>query len=169
MFGLFTFSGAPVSTATGLPVLPGTTDNFASQLQLAFTDPRKVAAARDASGGAPAAASYSPGDGRNIKSIADLQDQTNNFILGNYSFSGTFSDAYNETITKVGNEKTRAETDVKVATGNLETAQNKRDEVSGVSLDEEFTGLIKFQKAYQAAARMVKVGQDLLDEVIRLI
>lgn len=169
IFGLFTFTGAPVSTSSGLPVLSGALDNYSSQLQLAISDPRKVAAARDSSGGAPATASYSQGDGRNIKAIADLQSQTNSFSLGNYTFSGTFDDAYNETITKVGNEKSRAETDTKVATGNLETAQNKRDEVSGVSLDEEFTGLIKFQKAYQAAARMVKVGQDLLDEVLRLV
>jgi len=169
IFGLFTFSGAPTTTASGLPDLPGTLDNYSSQLQLAFTDPRRVAAARDTSGGAPAAASYSPGDASNIRAIGNLQSQSYTFSVGNYSLAGTFDDAYNETVTRIGNEKARAETDARVASGNLETAQNKRDEISGVSLDEEFTGLIKFQKAYQAAARMVKVGQDLLDEVIRLI
>ena len=169
IFGLFSFSGAPTSTSTGLPVLPTDIDNFASRIGLATTNPRRIAAARDSSGGAPNPASYALGDGSNIKAIANLQGQTNTFSLGGYTFVGTFDDSYSELVTKVGTEKSRAETDAKVASGSLEIAQNKREEVSGVSLDEEFAGLIKFQKAYQAAARMLRVGQELLDEVIRLL
>ena len=52
---------------------------------------------------------------------------------------------------------------------NLIAAQNQRDEVSGVSLDEEFTNLIKYQQAYQAAARLIKVADALMQEVVSVI
>ena len=44
--------------------------------------------------------------------------------------------------------------------------QTERDSVSGVSLDEETTHLIQYQRAYQAAARVVTVVDDMLDTLI---
>ena len=43
---------------------------------------------------------------------------------------------------------------------------SKREEISGVSLDEEMTNLIKFQQAYNAAARIVTTVNDMLDTII---
>ena len=56
-----------------------------------------------------------------------------------------------------------------VAGTNLESALARRDEVSGVSLDEEFTSLIRFQQAYQASAKMIKVADELLQQIANLI
>jgi flagellar hook-associated protein 1 len=44
--------------------------------------------------------------------------------------------------------------------------QTQRDSVSGVSLDEETTHLIQYQRAYQAAARVVSVVDSMLDTLI---
>jgi flagellar hook-associated protein 1 len=49
------------------------------------------------------------------------------------------------------------------------TASNKRDEISGVNLDEEFANVIKYQKAFQASARMIKTAKDLIDTIVSLI
>jgi flagellar hook-associated protein 1 FlgK len=38
-----------------------------------------------------------------------------------------------------------------------------------VSLDEEFTNLIKYQKAFQASARIIKTASDMLDQLVALI
>jgi flagellar hook-associated protein 1 FlgK len=38
--------------------------------------------------------------------------------------------------------------------------------VSGVSLDEEMTNLIKFQRGYQASARAMSAMDQLLDTLI---
>lgn len=38
--------------------------------------------------------------------------------------------------------------------------------MSAVSLDEEMTNMIQFQHAYNAAARMVTLQDELLDKVI---
>jgi flagellar hook-associated protein 1 FlgK len=42
----------------------------------------------------------------------------------------------------------------------------KRDSVSAVSMDEEMTDLMKFQRAYQASARVVRVMDELLDGLV---
>jgi flagellar hook-associated protein 1 len=45
-------------------------------------------------------------------------------------------------------------------------ADNKRQQVSGVSLDEEMINMIKFQHAYNAASRNITVVDEMLDKII---
>lgn len=47
-----------------------------------------------------------------------------------------------------------------------QAVEERRMEVSSVSLDEEMTNLIQFQHAYTAAARMITVQDQLLDKII---
>jgi flagellar hook-associated protein 1 len=52
---------------------------------------------------------------------------------------------------------------------NLMTSiQKQRDSVSGVSIDEEMTNLIKFQYAYQAAARLINVADTLMSSLMEI-
>ncbi len=48
----------------------------------------------------------------------------------------------------------------------LESLKDKRQEVSGVNLDEEMTEMIKFQHGYNAAARVITVIDQMLDTLI---
>ncbi|NIA22374.1 MAG: hypothetical protein GWP05_10520, partial [Anaerolineaceae bacterium] len=48
----------------------------------------------------------------------------------------------------------------------LATMQDEREAVSGVNLDEEAVNLIRYQKAYVAAARFMSVMNDMLDELM---
>lgn len=48
----------------------------------------------------------------------------------------------------------------------LDNVKNQRESVSGVSLDEEMTNLIKFQKSYSAAARMVTMMDSMLETIV---
>ncbi|HPP87607.1 MAG TPA: flagellar basal body rod C-terminal domain-containing protein [bacterium] len=41
--------------------------------------------------------------------------------------------------------------------------KNLRQSVSGVSLDEEFANMIKFQQGYQASAKFVSAMNDMLN------
>ena len=43
-----------------------------------------------------------------------------------------------------------------------------RNSISGVSLDEEMTNLIKYQHAYQAAAKLITISDEMLDTLISL-
>jgi flagellar hook-associated protein 1 FlgK len=51
----------------------------------------------------------------------------------------------------------------------LETLENRRDEVSGVSLDEEVTRLVELQAAFQANSRVIAMVGDLLGELVDVI
>ena len=46
--------------------------------------------------------------------------------------------------------------------------QQQRDAVSGVSLDEEMTNLTKYQKAFEASARLVTTVDEMLDTVLNM-
>ena len=52
----------------------------------------------------------------------------------------------------------------------LETALvTQRDSVSAVSLDEETADLLRYQKAYQANAKVISVIDDMLSSIIAMI
>ncbi|MBF0623105.1 MAG: flagellar hook-associated protein FlgK [Magnetococcales bacterium] len=44
-----------------------------------------------------------------------------------------------------------------------------RESVSGVSLEEELTDLIRFQRSFQASSKMVSVADQLMDTIIRMV
>lgn len=50
----------------------------------------------------------------------------------------------------------------------VEQATTMRDSVSAVNLDEEAANLIRYQQAYQAAAKVMSVASTLFDEVLAL-
>ncbi len=51
----------------------------------------------------------------------------------------------------------------------LMQARSLRNELSGVSLDEEAVRLIEYQRSYQAAAKLITVIQELLETTISLV
>jgi|688.fasta_scaffold03844_25 flagellar hook-associated protein 1 FlgK len=176
VFGLFDFdfSGVKDVDGDGIPEvsdLLGTAPsigNFSSILKLGFTDPSAFAAARD-NDATQGSTVFPQGDGQNAEAIAALRSTTFALSLGSFTFSGTLEEAYNATVSYVGNAKSTAQLEVDVAAANLTSTANKRDEFSAVSLDEEFANLIKYQRAFQAAARMIKTAGDLLDQIVSLI
>jgi flagellar hook-associated protein 1 FlgK len=46
--------------------------------------------------------------------------------------------------------------------------QNERSSVSGVSIDEEMTNLITYQRAYQASAELVTTVNQMLSSLVTL-
>lgn len=174
VYGLFDFdyTGPPAKDvdADGLPNDIGNHNvtNYASLLRLAFTDPRRLAAARSETPPNTAAV-FASGNGENARALARLQNSTFILAVGSYSFTGTLEGAYTELVTKVGNDRSNADLRASVATDNFISVSNRRDAVSGVSLDEEFTSLIKSQKAFQASARMVRLADELMEQIVSLL
>ena len=46
--------------------------------------------------------------------------------------------------------------------------EKKRDEVSGVSLDEEAANLVRFQRMYEAGARIIRAADEMMEIIINL-
>jgi len=172
IYGLFDidYTGVKDVNGNGLPDDLGlmTAQNYSSILKLNFTDPRRLAAAIDTNA-ASGSKSFAPGDGRNMQNLADLQNQDLTFAAGSFSLTGTFGEAYNEAVVKVGGLTASAQGNYDNADKYLQTVRGQRDEVSAVSLDEEFSNLIKYQRAYQASARLIRIADQLLEQLVSLI
>lgn len=175
VFGFFNFAGSADGNSNGIPDISDLTAlrnsnpqqfaSFASMIDLTSTDPRTIAAAQRTSAGV-----YQQGDGRNLASIGSLRsNNTLSFSVGSYSFTGTFEEVYNDSVTSLGNLKSRSQMNARTAADTKIAAANRRDSFSAVNMDEEFANLIKFQKAFQASARMVSLADELMETVVSLI
>ncbi len=174
VFGLFDFdyTGTKDADGDGLPsssdLLATGFDSFSGRLKMAFTDPERFAAARD-NDTTEGSLEFPRGDSQNAVALADTKNTRFTFSVGNFNMLGTMDELYSSTVNYVGSIKSRAETSVAVANATQVSAQAKRDELSAVSLDEEFANLIKYQKAFQASARIIRTASDMLDQLVALI
>jgi flagellar hook-associated protein 1 FlgK len=106
------------------------------------------------------------GDNRNALKLAGLQ--TGKTLLNGVS---TYQDVQNQMVSEVGTQGNSTSNTLKTQTALQEQAVQARDSVSGVNLDEEAANLMKYQRSYEAAAKVIQVGdaiiQTLLDAVRR--
>lgn len=79
---------------------------------------------------------------------------------------GTGDTAYADLVRQIGADAATANAGKATATAVLAQLEARRAEVSGVSLDEEMTNLIRFQRGYQAASRAMTTLDDNLDTLI---
>ena len=69
----------------------------------------------------------------------------------------------------VGSGVENATRDASASQTLVDRADELRTSVSGVSVDEEMVALLGQQQAYSAAARLVQVASDVMDEILRLL
>jgi flagellar hook-associated protein 1 FlgK len=108
-----------------------------------------------------AASSDSPGDNTNALRLADVQ---NNSATEDSSFrdflSGIVSELGIDAQTKAGEEESFSSV--------LLNLENRRQALSGVSIEEEMINIIRFQQAFQASARYVTTMTELGEILIHL-
>ncbi len=80
--------------------------------------------------------------------------------------SKTISAAYISQVNDMGNISKQATIAQKALTVVHDQAVTARDQVSGVSLDEEAANLIRYQQAYQASAKVMQIAGTLFDAVL---
>jgi flagellar hook-associated protein 1 FlgK len=149
-------NGFGLDGSTGNDFFSGTSASDMAMNQVIVDDVNLIAAGSSADG--------VPGDNSNAIAIANLQ---NELLMGGNT--ATFDDYFNSLISLVGS-------DVKEATANFDHQNsmvahldNYRESISGVSLDEEMVNLIKFQHAYDAAAKLISTVDELLNTVINMV
>jgi len=79
---------------------------------------------------------------------------------------GSLDEYFRSIISKIGVETQEAKRQADNQTVLVIQVDERRQAVSGVSLDEEMTDMIRFQHAYNAAARALTTVDELLDKLI---
>ncbi|OJZ21193.1 MAG: flagellar hook-associated protein FlgK [Thiobacillus sp. 65-29] len=143
-------AGAP---AAGDSFLIRPTVNGATAFSTLITDPAKLAAA----------GSTAAGDNSNVLALAGLQ--TRNLVAGDTT---SFQGAYGQLVSQVGNKTRELEVTSVAAGGLLTEATQTLQSESGVNLDEEATNLLRYQQAYQAAAKVMDIASKLFDTLLSL-
>jgi flagellar hook-associated protein 1 FlgK len=102
-----------------------------------------------------------PGDNSTAMAIAQLQS-----TLTMSGASATFDDFYISLVGDVGADVRNADLNYDHQTTMITHLQNYREEISGVSLDEEMINLVKFQHAYNASARLITTTDEMMETII---
>jgi flagellar hook-associated protein FlgK len=80
----------------------------------------------------------------------------------------TMTEAYIERVNQVGNVARQAAIAEQALSVVYEQALESRDGISGVSLDEEASALVRFQQAYQANAKVMQTAMALFDSILQI-
>jgi flagellar hook-associated protein 1 FlgK len=80
--------------------------------------------------------------------------------------SGAIDQAYGNIVSSLGNDAASSRRLAATAVVLRDAAIERRTEVTGVSMDEEMTNMVRFQRAYQASARAMTAFDESLDTLI---
>ena len=119
-------------------------------------DPNKIAASKSSQN--------LPGDNQNALAIADVQHQK--VMEGD---TATIDESYNGLVGDVGIQSRAAKSHVDHYQAMKDQLDQRRESVSGVSLDEEMVNLIKYQQAFSANGKMIAAINDMMKELMDLI
>lgn len=100
------------------------------------------------------------------KLAVTLVDEAYTFQSQGEKFQGTFAEYTVEMLGKLGSDLNFHQSSQKAVATVADDFLNQRDEIAGVSKDEETADMLKYQKSYEAAARLMTVLDETLDVLI---
>jgi len=123
----------------------------ASSMAVLITDPSKIAASSDGS----------PGSNGNLTQLLAVQNQT---VTGGQSPINFYADM----VFGIGSDVANGSAERDASDLILRQLQDQRSSLSGVSMDEEAANLIRYERSYQAAARVITAISEITDTAIQL-
>jgi flagellar hook-associated protein 1 FlgK len=154
-----TFDGVSVSltgaAAAGDVFEVNAYSHAAKDLAVVLTDPAAVAASSTKSG--------APGNNVNMLALVGLQSRQFASLAG-----GTLGEAYRTAAANLGVAANTADREVEAQGILKDQIETLRAQVSGVSIDEELVNLIKFQRGFEAASRLVRVTDEMFQTLLSL-
>lgn len=129
------------------------TDGSAMNMAVSITDTDRIAASSTLAG--------IPGDNANALALSELRNSS--------SINGaSFGEYYRSIVTDIGLKKNEVSSSLKAEEKIVEEFRNGRDSVSGVSLEEESINLIKLQRAYEAAAKVLTTVDEMMETLLNI-
>lgn len=148
--------GYGLNGTTGIAFFAPVTSDFARTMDLGAevkTDVRYIAASASAD-------DYAGND--NALRIAGLIDET--LLIGGESTR--FSTYISTVMSTIGDLTKNAQNLSDHQESAMKIMEQQREARSGVSIDEELTKLMKYQYAYQAAARLISIADEMLQTIL---
>ena len=175
--GTFNFTpGSTFSLANGFAVTisgtPVAGDKFTLSVSENASRNLSVSSGVSSNSNKIAAGLTSNTDGANALALVDLQSKLAfNSVSLDSSGSGTFTfnEFYSSIVSTVGIQSLSTQSTYSQQEGIILQLNTRRESISGVSIDEEMINMVKFQQAYNAAARLITVVRELLDTVVSKI
>ncbi|RMG47393.1 MAG: flagellar hook-associated protein FlgK [Acidobacteria bacterium] len=151
----FDLDGQP-GLALFLPDPPGARPAAAIEVNTSVADdPRRVAAA---------SAAGEPGNNENALALAGLRESTPAGLGGQ-----TLLEAASALVGEIGRDAATADLSRQASASIVSSFESRRQEVSGVSLDEEAANLARWEQSFQAAARFMKVVNDVTEVALQIL
>ena len=112
----------------------------------------------------PSTGNYGVGNNSIALSIAALQSK-----LTMSTDTVTFAEFYTNLVGYVGSKTQEATSNLEHQETIVNQLSNYQDSISGVSLDEEMANLMLFQQAYDAAAKLVTMADELFQTLLEMV
>jgi len=90
------------------------------------------------------------------------------FVNPNRSLDQTPTQYYSNMVFGVGNDVSNSNAELSSSQLVLRQLQDQRGSLSGVDLNQEATNMVQFQRAFEAAARIVTTISDMLQTIINM-
>ena len=110
-------------------------------------------------------ATFGAGDGLNAQTIAGLLTKTVT-TAGDPLAGQSIQSYYQGTVSDAGSRAAAALSGAGTAQAGYTQLSNQRSSETGVSTDTELANLLKYQRAYQASARVITTADDLIGTLI---
>lgn len=143
------------NAGTNLFTVPSTVAGSAAAISLVTTSGSAIAASSVSGAGAS-------GDNENLVNLTALQSSA----LASGESATTMS---SDLVYQVGTLTANATAEQTAVQTSLTSLTSQESSVAGVSVDEESANLLRFQQAYEAAAKVISTIQTLFDTTINMI
>ncbi len=161
-FGLNGSNGINFFTPPPAPAPPATfAAGFSGSIALNVSTTGTIAAAASD----PTLPGNGSGDNTNSLRMAGLKNLTLSLGGG----SSTLTNFFSSLVGKVGIVVQNSDQGLKQSQTLLSQLDNLRESTAGVSLDEELAALIKYQKAYEGAAKLINTGAEMIDTILNMV
>ena len=137
---------------TGINFFEGYVNGVLKINQEIVADPNKIAASADGT----------EGNGDIALSIAQLTDAE--LINGS-----TLLESYSSLVNGLGNDSMLQQNYAQANNLVLSQLEQQQASQSGVSLDEEMTNVLAFQRSYEASAKLIKVADEILETILQMV
>lgn len=105
------------------------------------------------------------GDNTVALAVAELGSRKFSTAAGD-AIDGSFSGFFSNAVSSLGQSLSAANSSTEDQSNIEKLVRAQRDSLSGVSLDEEMADMMKYQRAFQASARVFSIVDDLLNLVV---